>query len=87
MGKFHLFWSFGRFCLFFADYAIFQFFMRKKVIFRLRVKFFTDMTIVADFTEGGIFRPYESPQFQVLKKTGLKFGLILKFSRNLNFRF
>ena len=53
--------------------------MRKKVIFRLRVKFFTDMTIVADFTEGGIFRPYESPQFQVLKKTGLKFGLILRY--------
>ena len=57
--------------------------MRKKVIFRLRVKFFTDMTIVADFTEGGIFRPYESPQFQVLKKTGLKFGLILKLAQIL----
>ena len=50
-------------------------------------KFVTENMIFVDFTGGDIFSPCESSQFQVLKKTGVKFGLISKFSRYLNFCF
>ena len=69
--------------------AIFPFYTRNKVISRLGVKIFTNMTIFVDFT-GRAFLGHindKSSQFQVLKKTRVKFGLISKFSRNLNFRF
>ena len=67
--------------------AIFQFQTQTNVISMLRVKFVTDKMIFVDFTGGDIFSPCESSQFQVLKKTGVKFGLISKFSRYLNFCF
>ena len=79
---------FGQTTFIFCQFTEISVQTRKNVISGLSEKFFTDMTINIDFTEGSIFMPYESSQSQFLKKTektGVKFGLISKFSRNLNF--